>query len=282
MKWNIVTDSSCDRFAEGNVDKEMRISDVPFRISFGDRDFTDHEKLNVSEMLGVMEQESMIGRTSCPSPDAWAAEFEQADQVIALTISSQLSGSMNSALTAKQMVMEEHPEKKIAVIDSRSTGPELVLGVEAVRKKIKDGADFESVVSYAEQFFERTKIAFALSSFDNLVKNGRMNRFTGFIARKLKMWGIGIGSGEGTIVIKGKTRGSSKAVDLLIEDMQERGFQGGYAAISHCMNPELAEKLKNRILKIWETARVKIMPTRGLCSFYAERNGMIISFECEA
>ena len=57
------------------------------------------------------------------------AKFEKADRTFAITISSQLSGSMNSALTARDLALEADPDKKIAVLDSRSTGPELVLCV---------------------------------------------------------------------------------------------------------------------------------------------------------
>lgn len=279
MKWSIVTDSSCDLFPAEQSEEYIKMSSVPFVIRVGRKDFIDDKNLNVSAMLDVMERERAAGHTSCPAPQAWITEFVRADCVIAVTISSQLSGSMNGAMTAREMVLEQYPEKKIAVIDSRSTGPELVLGVYAIKRKIESGAEFEKVVSYANTFFEKTKIAFALSSFDNLVKNGRMSRFHGFLARKLRMWGIGIGSEEGRIVIKEKVRGSVKAVGSLVKDMQERGFQGGEAVISHCMNPILAEKLKHHILKIWENAEVKILPTRGLCSYYAERGGLIVSFQ---
>mgnify|MGYP000557872994 CR=1 FL=1 len=90
--------------------------------------------------------------------------------------------------------------------------------------------------------------------------------------------GIGIGTDEGTIAIKAKTRGSAKAVKLLIEDMAERGFAGGKVAISHCHNLALAEKLRDGIKELWNTADVGILPTRGLCSYYAERGGLIVSF----
>lgn len=278
MKWNIVTDSSCDLLPMSRQNGEIQISSVPFVISVGDQDFVDDEHLDTLKMLHAMEQEKSASHTSCPSPNAWLMQFEKADYTIAITISSQLSGSMNSAMVAKEIVLEKNPQKKIAVLDSRSTGPELVLCVEEIEKLIRRGADFEDIVLHAMNFLKRTKVQFALSSFDNLIKNGRMSRITGFLARTLGMWGIGSGSEDGKIIMEGKVRGAKKAVKMLITNMQEKGFRGDKAAISHCDNPAIAETLKNSILDIWKNAEVEILPTRGLCSYYAERGGLIISY----
>ncbi|MCM1246523.1 MAG: DegV family protein [Roseburia sp.] len=278
MKWNIITDSSCDLLPTENLSENIQISSIPFIINVGNRDFVDDETLDTESLINAMEECEEVSHTSCPAPDAWVRQFEKAEQNIALTISSQLSGSMNSAMLAKEIVLEEYPNKKIAVLDSCSAGPELVLCVEELKKLIEKGADFDSVISHAQIFFQKTKITFALSSFNNLIKNGRIGKVGGFIAQKLSMWGIGIGSEEGTISMKGKARGASKALSMLLNDMRDRGFHGGKVAISHCHNLKFAELLKDRIMEIWKNAEVIIMPTRGLCSFYAERGGLIVSY----
>ena len=278
MKWNIVTDSSCDLMPMSRQNGEIQISSVPFTISIGGQDFVDDENLDTRTMLQAMEREESASHTSCPSPAAWLAEFEKADYTIAITISSQLSGSMNSAMTAKEMALEHNSQKKIAVIDSRSTGPELVLCVEEIEKLIRRGADFDDIVLHAVNYLKKTKVQFALSSFDNLVKNGRMSKVTGFLAKALGMWGIGGGSEEGKIVIEGKTRGAKRAVKMLMDRMLEKGYRGEKTAISHCDNPALAEALKKSILAVWKNAEIEILPTRGICSYYAERGGLIVSY----
>lgn len=98
MKWSIVTDSSCDLLPMSRQNGEIQISSVPFVISIGNQDFVDDENLDTQEMLQAMEHEKALSHTSCPSPNAWLGQFEKADYIIAITISSQLSGSMNSAL----------------------------------------------------------------------------------------------------------------------------------------------------------------------------------------
>ena len=278
MKWNIVTDSSCDLFPQAGFAPEAELSSVPFVVSVGEQDYVDDPSLDTAAFLDAMEGSEAPSRTSCPSPQAWLEQFEKAEQSIALTISSNLSGSYNSAMTAKQMAQERAPKKKIAVLDSLSTGPEVTLCVEKIRALIEAGEEFSSVVEKAQAQLRETRIAFALCSFHNLVKNGRMSRLAGVLARRLNMWGIGIGSEEGTIAIKGKVRGSAKAIALLVQDMKERGFRGGRVIITHCQNLELAQKLQSKILELWQSAKVSIMPTRGLCSYYAERNGLIVGY----
>ncbi len=250
MKWNIVTDSSCDLFPTALQGGEVQISSVPFIISVGNRDFVDDETLNTAEMLDAMERCQQASHTSCPSPQGWLEQFEKADFCIAIPISSRLSGSMNSVVLAKEMMLERCPTKKITVLDSHSTGPEIVICVERICDLIEAGADFEKVVSEAEALLRDTRIVFALSSFDNLVKNGRMSRVAGFVASKLGMWGIGIGSDEGTISIKGKTRGAAKTMTILLEDMKERGYHGGKVIISHCHNLVFADRLQSKIKEL--------------------------------
>ena len=224
MKWNIITDSSCDMFGFEKEHENIVFSSVPFTISVGDENFVDDRNLDVDGMIDSMDACAEASHTACPSPHAWQEKFEQEGNVIAITISSKLSGSYNSACAAKDMVLEEQPDKKIAVIDSRSTGPEMVLLVKKICELIESGADFETVVEKAELYSRHTHVVFALSSFNNLVKNGRMSKIVGFVANKLGFWGIGIGSEQGTIEIKQKIRGSKKALDAIIEDMKERGL----------------------------------------------------------
>ena len=105
-----------------------------------------------------------------------------------------------------------------------------------------------------------------------------MSRITGFLAGKLGFWGIGIGSEQGTIEIKEKVRGNKKALNAILKDIKERATNIKTVVICHCQNAEFAESLKNAIQNISHTVEVKIMPTRGLCSYYAEKGGLIIGF----
>lgn len=278
MKWNIITDSSCDLYDLNEYADEIRFASIPFVINIGNRDFVDNEELNTAEMVTAMENCREAGRTSCPAPQAWHEQFEKDGYSIAITISGELSGSYNSACIAKNMILERCPDKKIAVIDSRSAGPEMALLVTRLCRMITAGCDFDTAVAEIENYAKRTHIVFALSSFNNLIKNGRIGKIAGFIAGRLGFWGIGIGSEQGTIVLKEKVRGGRQALNAVLKDIRERADSLETVIISHCQNAELAEKLKNAIQSICHTVEVRIMPTRGLCSYYAEKGGLIIGF----
>ena len=278
MSWLIAADSACDLYHGDVGGPDVLFDTVPFIIQVEDRQYVDDESLDVEAMLADMEQTAAASRTACPSPESWAQLFTQADHVVAVTISGNLSGSLNSALAARHTVLEQHPDHQIAVIDSRATGPETAMCIRHIADWIRDGLSISGIETKAWEFLQRCKTSFALSSFDNLVKNGRMNKLIGFVARKLGMWGIGIGSDAGTITMHGKSRGAAKALSIMVEDMVQRGYMGGEAAISHSQNEPMALLLRQAIQARWPGASVPIMKARGLDSFYAERGGLILGF----
>ena len=277
MKWMIVADSSCDLKTLETESSDLIYETVPFQMILDGREYEDNEELNVPEMVDRMETAKSI-HSACPAPNSWVEKFMEAEQSIAITISSRLSGSYNSAMAARGMVLEQEPDKKIEVIDSLSTGPKLVLLAQLAARKIEEKASFEEVCAACKEFARTGKTVFTLSSFHNLVQNGRVSKVAGFIAGKLGIRVIGIGTDEGRIHLKELMRGEKKILRNLIACMREDGYQGQPMAISHCLNLPLAEELKTLIMDTWHGAIVQILPTRGLDSYYAERSGLIVSY----
>ena len=275
--WNIVTDSSCDTLDFETSWNDITYVSVPFIISSGGTDFVDDDTMDVPAMMAALKGDK-DPKTSCPSPASWHGFFARPGNVLAFTISSELSGSYQSACTARQMVLEEQPDKKIAIFNSRATGPTLILMIRMATRLIEEGLVFDSVVERLKRFTEEIKIVYALNSFDNLVRNGRMSRLTGFMAHRLGFWGIGIASPEGRIVIKSKVRGTARAVAQLVDDIKERLPGVQEVAISHCLNPDTANELKAAVLAAFRNVRVDLFQMKGLDSFYAERNGIIMSY----
>ena len=198
--------------------------------------------------------------------------------MIAFTISSALSGSYNSACTGRDMVLEEEPDKQIAVIDSKATGPEEAMLIWRARDLILAGKTIEEIEKDLNETAEKIHTSFALSSYRNLIKNGRVSRLIGFIAGHLGFWGIGIGDEKGEIAIRGKARGSKSMVRFLVEEITRVGVAGKQILISHCRNLKDAEALKAALEAAFAGIEVLIQEARGLDSFYAERNGLIIGY----
>ena len=277
MKWMIVTDSSCDLTSLEAGSEEIGFESVPFVLDLDGKDYVDDGTLDVSAMVDAMEA-SRSSHSACPSPSAWEAEYGKADHVLAFTISGRLSGSYNSAMVGKNMALDADPGRRIEVIDSLSTGPKLVLLVQKAARMIQEGIPYDEICEACRKMAKTGRTIFTLSSFHNLVQNGRVNKIAGFIAGKLGIRVIGVGNSEGEIQLKELMRGEQRTLKKIVRDMEENGYAGGEMAISHCQNSSMAESLKQMILSRWNAAKVQILPTRGLDSYYAERSGLIISY----
>lgn len=276
MNWNIVVDSSCDLKM---IDcKDVNYSSVPFIISVGKKDYVDNDTIDVKELVDDMETSKEISHTSCPAPGEWLECFEREGNVIAITISKELSGSYNSAFAAREMILEKEPGRNIEIINSVSAGPGLIIVVQSILDAIKEGKSFDEVVSIANGVNIEKRTIFALSSYRNLIKAGRMSPIVGFVAQKLNFWGIGVASAIGEIEIMGKARGSKKALEAIAKDIHDRKENIKKVIISHCQNLEFAENLKNEIAEKLNNVVVEIYENRGLCSFYAERHGLIVAY----
>ena len=278
MLWHLVADTACDLHTLNGGGDQMDFTTIPFTIRIGGTEYIDNEDIPVAEMIEANETHAEIAQTACPSPEDWREKFSAPGPVIAFTISSALSGSYNSACTAKAMMQEEDPGKQIAVIDSKATGPEEAMLVWKARDLILQGMSFDQIEKELNAAAERIHTSFALASYHNLIKNGRVSRLKGFIAGHLGFWGIGIGDENGEIAIRGKARGSKSMIRFLTEEVQKVGLAGRLIVISHCMNEKDALALKSALLTAFPDAKVLVQPTRGLDSFYAERSGLIVGY----
>lgn len=279
----IITDSSCDlkeiRLVYDRNGEVVQFAKAPLTIRIGDREFVDDENLDVAGMMAALKAYDGASSSACPAPGAWCDAFSGADEIYVITITSALSGAYNSAMVAKEMELEEHPEKKIQVIDSLSTGPEMELIVRQLLREIADGGSFEKIVENITAYQKRTKLSFVLHSVDNLVKNGRVSKLAGFAASVLGISVIGRASRKGELEMVTKCRGNNKVAGSVLEEMKAQGYDGGLVSITHCFNEKAAIQLRNRIQKEYPDAEISIMATGGLCSYYAEEEGILIGYE---
>ena len=276
--WHLVADTACDLYTLDGGEGTFDFTTIPFSIRIGGKEYIDDERMPIDEMLEANETHAEIAQTACPSPEDWRQKFSAPGPVIAFTISSALSGSYNSACTGRDMVLEEEPDKQIAVIDSKATGPEEAMLIWRARDLILAGKTIEEIEKDLNETAEKIHTSFALSSYRNLIKNGRVRRLIGFIAGHLGFWGIGIGDEKGEIAIRGKARGSKSMVRFLVEEIGKVGLAGKQILISHCRNLKDAEALKAALEAVKRGLEVLVQATRGLDSFYAERSGLIVGY----
>ena len=282
MRWNIVSDSSCDLRAASFRSGAVSFETVPLRLQVGEREFRDDDSLSVPELLAAMSAEKTISSSACPSPADFARAFEAGDRTVCFTISSQLSGSYHAACIGREMVLEEHPEKEICVIDSRSASSAMVLLVRRARQLMEEAGEngsFADLCGKLRAYQESLRTCFTLENFDNLIKNGRMRPIVGTLLHSLGIHVIAEATAEGTIHVADKARGVEKTYRAITRLMaQSKECAGAEVIISHCENLEGAMALKRRILEDLPVARVDLLSCRGLTSFYAMEKGLIVGY----
>lgn len=279
MTWNIVCDSSCDLRISDLVSDAAHFDIIPLKLLVGGEEYVDDGSLSIPKLLQAMESSKDASSTACPSPDAFAQSFLQADNSICITISGQLSGTYNAAMTARGMVLEAHPEKKICIIDSKAAGTVSALIAFRAKELIEAGGSFEDVARALREYAASLRITFTLCNFSNLIKAGRMKSFVGSVLTNLGIHVIADNTPQGTIHIAGKARGEMKTYKSIVKMMAEnKSLDGLPVTISHCENLSGAMKLKQLILQELPVSSVTLYSCKGLCSFYAMEKGILVAY----
>lgn len=288
MTWCIAADSSCN-IRSFTPQSGAKFKLAPLKINVAGVEYVDDEHLELERLAAAMDAEASASSSSCPSVGEWADIFRSADNVIAVTISSNLSGSYDAACTARNMVMDDYMRehdgiitgKNIHIVDSRAAGGKLELIVSLIDRYLTNNpdADFADVVDYVQRLEAASQVLFSLSSYDNLTKNGRMPRLVGAVATKLSIRILGTASSEGTIKVVGPTRTEKKMFRKVVDAMESDGYHGGMVFIDHVANETSAVAMQAAIENRWPSAEVHILSCGGLCSYYAEESGLIIGYE---
>ena len=274
-KIKIVADSSANVL---NLEA-VAFDAAPLKIITDEIEFVDDGALDVSAMVKWFDSYKGKSKTSCPNPSDWIKAFGDADEVYCVTITSGLSGSYNAACIAKQMYEENNAGKQVCVIDSLSAGPELVLIIEKLVEYIKQDFSFEDICKKIRAYQLQTGLLFILASLKNFAANGRVSPAIAKIAGVLGIRIVGKASDLGTLEPVNKCRGEEKSLSALLSALIESGLKKGKVQIAHCENETAAQKLKDMILTTLPHATVNIHPCRGLCSYYAEKGGLLVGYE---
>ena len=274
-KIKIVADSSADVLALEKLDFAV----APLKIITNEREFIDDSTLDVERMVNWFDSYQGKSKTSCPNPADWLEAFGDAEEVFCITITSGLSGSYNAACIAKQMYEEADAGKRVCVIDSLSAGPELMLLIEKLEEYIEMGLPYEEICVKIEAYKQKTGLVFMLESLKNFAANGRVSPAVAKIAGVLGIRIVGRASDQGTLEPISKCRGEEKALAAILHSLKESGLFRGKVRIAHCRNETAARKLTQMIREAIPQADVKLHICRGLCSYYAEKGGMLVGFE---
>jgi len=276
MKRKIVADSSCDMWELNGVDFAV----APITISTDNKHYVDNQELDVHLMSEELAKYKGVSHTACPSVGSWLDCYEGYDEVFVVTLTGAMSGTYNSAMTAKGIYEEENENVKVHVFDSLSTGPEMRLLIEKLKEMIEEDLPFEEIVEKGQDYLNHSRLFFALKSLHNFAMNGRVSKAVASAIGVLNISIFATASEEGTIQQISKCRGEKKVVKSMIEHLEDAGYHGGKVRISHADNLKLAHNVRDKILELYPNADIIVYPMGGLCTYYAEIGGLLVGCEC--
>lgn len=274
-KIKIVADSSGDILKLSDV----RFESAPLKIITAQNEYVDDANLDVFEMVNQLQSYKGKSSTSCPNENDWLKAFGDAEQVFCVTITGTLSGSYNAALLAKSSYEEMYPERRVFVLNSLTAGPEIGLIIEKLQELILEGKQFDEICESITKYSKKTGLLFMLESMKNLANNGRVSPLVAKMAGLLGIRVVGKASDKGDLEPLNKCRGEIKALEAIVQHLKSLGLKKGKVKIAHCFNENAGRMLKEQIQKEFAKVQVELYKCRGLCSFYAEKGGLLIGFE---
>ncbi|MBB5172119.1 DegV family protein [Texcoconibacillus texcoconensis] len=248
----IVTDSTAD-IPKEKAD-ELGITVVPLKVHIDGVTYEDGVDLSALSFYEKLPRTESIPTTSQPTPHQFEmiyrelAENDPDSEIISIHLSSQLSGTYQSAYIASQTVGEE---LSLTVVDSKRASYAIGVIVVEVAKLAKEGASKQACLDRINELLEETKVYFMVDTLKYLEKNGRIGRASALVGSLLKIKPILSLTTEGEVYPHDKVRGQQKALKRVFEQFEEHfGNDAVHVGISHAnvegYARELMEKMKQQ------------------------------------
>lgn len=214
QQFGVVTDGGLDAYA--NLKNNVPVA--PFSVNFGTQTYRTHE-LSREELYRELEQNPVHPTSSQPSPQDWVNAFRQAaeqsgsKEILAITISSGLSGSRNAAKQAAEMT----PELAVTIHDSLTLSAAQAFQVHAAQTAAEAGERMATALSWAKQVGEETELWFTIETLEYLRRGGRIGRVAATLGGLLNLK---------PVVYVDKTNGTYTNVG------RGRSYKGGLEAVA--------------------------------------------------
>jgi len=225
MAVRILTDSTAD--IPLPVAESLGITVVPLTVSFGNESYLDGIELDNVGFFQKLQTNKTLPKTSQPAPGAFQEAFirlidEGADGIVAVLLTSKLSGTYQSAVTARDALSEEYKKVPIELIDSQSVSVGIGYTTIQAAEEAKQGASLETIKEHALDRLARTRILFALDTLEYLSKGGRIGGASAMVGNILSIKPI-LSFKEGVVVPIERPRTRAKAYARIGQLVAEAG-----------------------------------------------------------
>ena len=253
MTVRIVTDSTAD--LPDSIVQALGINVVPLSVNLGNDSYLDGIDLKANEFYDKLTHSVSLPTTSQPTPAAFIEVYNalssEIDEIISIHISPKLSGTLNSALLARD-AMNSHC--RIEIIDSLQASMGLGLIVIQAARAAQTGANLNEVVEIVQEVIPRTHFFGMVDTLEYLHKGGRIGKAQALMGTLLSIKPL-IGCENGEVHPKGKARTQKKAMAKLFE-MVQRFANIEEMSIVHSTVPDEAAAFTRRVSAIFEKDKI--------------------------
>lgn len=249
MVVRIVTDSTADLPTE--VASSLGITVVPLTVFFGDDAYLDGVELGSAEFYTKMAASKDLPRTSQPSPAAFQQAFQRlidegADAILSIHLSSKLSGTYQSACTARDSLPEETRKVPIEVLDSTSISVGMNYAIQQAANMASAGKSLAEIKTTVEDLQTRSQILAVLDTLEYVRRGGRIGSASAMLGNMLSFKPIiGVVGGEVVPIERPRTR--AKAYARVAQLLSEQG------AVEHVAIVQTNEEVGQQLAEVIQT-----------------------------
>lgn len=268
----ILLDSGCDIAKEEA--EQYGFGVVPLIITDGEQQWTDYDGIDILAYQEHLRSCSSIPTTAQPSPQTFLERYEslvdQADHILVITMSVGGSGTFYSAVMAKEMFEDKHPDHRcrIWVHDSWSCSMVEVMQAKAAHRMALDGKTMGDILVALEEMKRRSSSYYLVNNIDFLIKGGRVGNLKGAMVSALNIKpiiSIVNGYGSNHAIAMGYSKGLSKLAHYFVSEADETTA----LYLTHCGAENEAKELAERIRKTFPNLSVQINRMWGTMSTQA-------------
>jgi DegV family protein with EDD domain len=245
MAVRVVTDSTS--YIPAEMSAGLEISLVSLSVTLDGRSFRELD-MDTDEFWRLLAASGQMPTSSQPSVAELVDTFEgpvtAGDDVVAVFLSSEMSGTFATALMARSQVLERHPGGVIELVDSRSNSMELGFAVLAAAKAAAGGGSAADAVKAALRVVDRSRFVFAPSTMEYLRRGGRIGGASALLGSMLQIHPIlTVVDGKTDVLkrIRTKSRAYQEMADIFAADVAAKGLGG--VIVHHIADSEAGEEL---------------------------------------
>ena len=245
MAFYIITDSASD--IPKNIIQEYGLHVIPTPVTLDGEDFFDGETIQPDEFYRIQQENKVDIKTYHISQYMFYEHFkpfaERGDEVLYICFSTGIAGTFQAATLAKEDVLEEYPDFKITIIDSKCASIGFGLVVYKLLRMQRNGAPKELIVEAAQFFCGHMEHVVTVNTLEYLARGGRLSKTSAAVGSVLDIKPIIIVNEGGALEAVEKVRGMKKTVRRCLEMVKEKGasLERQIVGVVYGADPAIAE-----------------------------------------